>query len=173
MCVCGHGRAFRDRGGQAVYQSEDFKEEYAGVLNGDGEGGGDGSVMKEGSKTDPSIGTYSPFWIAVVDIAHDGLSLDFSVDIAGKVGEERSGEARGEREVFAACDKVFAAREKVLGKGWGGMIDTDFLVSPFHLGRESLFEGVAEGRRKTGSNFQAAPRIAVRQGDYQVVWENG
>ena len=114
--------------------------------------------------------------IAVVDIAHEGLSLDFSVDFESSDGDG----ARGEREVFGACDAPdINPRGNALEKGFGekgfvGLIDTDFLVSPFHLGREALFEGVAEGRRKTGSNFQTVPRIAVvDRGDTWGVWENG
>ena len=47
-----------------------------------------------------------------------------------------------------------------LGKIAGGITDTDFLVSPFHLGREALFESVAKGRRKTASSFKIDPLAA-------------
>ena len=55
------------------------------VLNGDG--GGEGPIMEEGSKTEPGIGTHSPFGIAVVDIAHEGMGLDLSVAFYGDRGK--------------------------------------------------------------------------------------
>ena len=58
ILVCECGRASREHGRQIAYHWEDFKEGLTDVLNGDG--GGDGSIIKEGSKTDPGIGTHSP-----------------------------------------------------------------------------------------------------------------
>ena len=115
--------------------------------------------MEEGSKTEPGIGTHSPFGIAVVDIAHEGMGLDFSVDFDGDRG-------KGNFKAFKVCeshptDASSTSLPSVgLGKISGGIADTDFLVSPFHLRREALFEGVAEGRCKTASSFKIDPLAA-------------
>ena len=55
-----------------------------------------------------------------------------------------------------------------MGEISGGIADADFLVPPFNLGREALFEGVAKGRCQTGSSFNTVPKLALR-----IVWENG
>ena len=64
----------------------------------------------------------------------------------------------------AEAQKRDGHREEI----YGGIADTDFLVPPFNLGREALFEGVAKGRCETGSSFNTVPKLALR-----VVWENG
>ena len=112
--------------------------------------------MEEGPKTEPGIGTHSPFGIAVVDIAHEGMGLDLSVAFYGDRG-------KGNFKVFKnqpADASSTGLPSAGLGKIADGITDTDFLVSPFHLRREALFEGVAEGRCKPASSFKIDPLAA-------------
>ena len=121
--------------------------------------------MEEGSQTETDIGTHSPFGIAIVEIAHEGLGLDCSVDFYGD---------RGKGDVFKTTYDTYAAAQiDVLGEIGGGTADTGFLVSPFNLGREALFESVAEGRCKTGSSFKIDPLSGVVRLVIRVVWKNG
>ena len=78
-------------GGKADVEKLDVGKDVGGNADGskfalNGDGGGEDPIMEEGSKTDPGIRTHSPFGIAVVDIAHEGLGLDFSVDFNGDGG---------------------------------------------------------------------------------------
>ena len=111
----------------------------------------------------PAFPPHSPFGIAIVEIAHQGLGLDRSVVFYGD---------RGEGKVFKTYDTYAAAQIDVLGEICAGTADTGFLVSAFHLGREAFFEGVAEGRCKTGSSFKIDPLTAGVRLTLRVVWEN-
>ena len=122
--------------------------------------GGEAPIVEKGSQTEPGIGTHPPLGIAVVDIAHERLGLEFSVYFYGD----------GRAKPFETCriTKVDFLREV-----FGGGADTGFLVSPFNLGREAFFEGVAEGRCKTGCSFKINPFTAGARLLLWVVWENG
>ena len=152
----------RGSAGQADVEKLDVGKDVGGNADGskfalNGDGGGEDPIMEEGSKTDPGIRTHSPFGIAVVDIAHEGLGLDSSVDFNGDGGRF---------EPYRACETPSI---DVLGEVVGGIADTDFLVSPFHLGRKAIFEGVAKSSRKTSPSLQCG----VVQLTSWVVWENG
>ena len=102
--------------------------------------------MEEGSQTETSVGTDSPLGIAVVDIAHERLGLEFFVDLYG--GEHGGLLEAGNLEPWNDPPDCQG------GKTFGGITDTGFLVAPFNSGRETLFEGVTEGRGETGSRFK-------------------
>ena len=124
----------------------------------EGDRAGDSSIVEESSQTETGVGTHPPFGIAVIEISHERLGLDFSVDFYGDRGGGKGG------------GKISAHKTTngYLGEISGGIADADFLVPPFNLGREALFEGVAKGRCQTGSSFNTVPQLALR-----VVWENG
>ena len=83
--------------------------------------------MEESSQAEPNIGTHSPFGIAVVDIAHEGLGLDFSVE--PYAGRDDGGIWLGDLSVWPGEGE---GRDVPRGN-FNTIANPGFLVSPFNL----------------------------------------